>query len=139
MAHYRGDSSPRDPLGSDLADLLLVDAVISENRYPQWLEACDGGFRATDALYQEFGLLSPQKDPSKQERIKRRVDDPDDDEVAGDLLTGLSAHLQQLGVNQLLEAQNLGKKSALLETQLDSHPDPNLPRFGTGIDWFGLS
>ena len=113
--------------GSDLADLLLVDAVISENRYPQWLEACDGGFRATDALYQEFGLLSPQKDPSKQERIKRRVDDPDDDEVAGDLLTGLSAHLQQLGVNQLLEAQNLGKKSALLETQLDSHPDPNLP------------
>ena len=55
------------------------------------------------------------------------MDDPDDDEVAGDLLTGLSAHLQQLGVNQLLEAQNLGKKSALLETQLDSHPDPNLP------------
>ncbi|MDA7618220.1 hypothetical protein N8703_02855 [Verrucomicrobia bacterium] len=112
--------------GSDLADLLLADAVISENRYPQWLEACDDGFRATDDLYQEFGLLSPQKDPSKQERINRRVDDPDDDDIARDLLTGLSEYLQRLGVCQLQEAQNLGAKSALLEAQLDSHPDPNL-------------
>ena len=85
----------------------------------------DGGFRATDALCKRlvYYLLKG----SSLGAHKRRVDDPDDDEVAGDLLTGLSAHLQQLGVNQLLEAQNLGKKSALLETQLDSHPDPNLP------------
>ena len=69
---------------ADLAELILADADISENLYPEWLEECDGGFRATDALYEHFGFVSPAKDPSKHEQIQRRVNDPHDDEVVID-------------------------------------------------------
>ncbi len=112
---------------ADLAELLLADAVIFENRYPAWLEECDGGFRATDVLYEHFGFVSPAKDPSKQERIQRRVNDPYDDEVAKDILIGFSKYISELdNLSEMQSPKSLGQKSALFEMQVKDHPDPEL-------------
>ena len=112
---------------ADLAELLLADAVIPENLYPAWLEECDGGFRATDALYEHFGFVSPAKDPSKQERIQRRLNDPHDDEVAKDILLGLSNHMRELdSLSELQAPESLGQKSAVFEVQVNDHPAPDL-------------
>ena len=111
---------------NELGELILADKIITDNRFPEYLESCDGGYRANDQLYETFSLYSPRRDPSITERIKRRVDDPDNDEVVVALLSSIGKSMNQLGLIDVHEPEVLGQKSGLMEAKVNEHTDPDL-------------
>ena len=119
---------------NELGELILADEIITDDRYRGYLEPCDGGYRANDQLYDTFrsahhidvSLCSPRRDPSTTKRIKIRVEDPQDDEVVGDLLSSIGRSMTPLGLSDIHEPEVLGHKSGLMEAQVDECTDPDL-------------
>ncbi len=105
---------------SDLGLLVLSDAVFPENKYPTWLEECDDGYRATDELYEKFGLLSPRRDPSVKDRLGRRIQDPDDDLILHEILNSICSSLSDFGLNDFSSQEYWGRKSASVHAKLTS-------------------
>ena len=110
----------------ELGELILADETITDNLYPEYLESCDGGYRANDRLYKTFNFYSPWRDPSTTERIKRRVDDPDDNKVVGEILSSIGKSMDQLGLGEIHEPDVLGQKSGLMEVKVNEHANPDL-------------
>lgn len=104
-----------------LGDLILSDAVIDGNRFPEFLEACEVGYRANDKLYEYFGFFSPRRDPGITERIKRRIEDPDDNDVTGELLTSIGNIIKELGQNEINTIEILEQKCALMEITINKY------------------
>lgn len=123
------DTTLDDISPADLGELVLADAVIPDNRYKDYLEQCEGGFRANDRLYEHFGFCSPRRDPSKSERIKRRVEDPDDDDVTCDVLLSIGRSLHVLGLHNISKPEALGQKCAWMEAQVEEFPGSDLDDF----------
>ena len=111
---------------NELGELILADETIEEELYPEYLEPCDGGYRANDLLYETFKFVSPWRDPSTTERIKSRVDDPDDNKVVGEILSSIGKSMDQLGFSEIHEPDILGQKSGLMEVKVNKHTSPDL-------------
>ncbi|MCP4611716.1 MAG: hypothetical protein GY845_23650 [Planctomycetes bacterium] len=106
---------------AQLGELILADKVIDVNRYPDHLEPCDGGFRAKDKLYVDLGFYSPRHDPSTRDRIKRKLEDHEDDTVVGELLTNIGQRMEELGLVDISEPELLGQRIALMESQINDY------------------
>ena len=119
-------NSTIDFTDKDLGDLLLTDSYIDGYTDTTWLEEHSGKYRAKNELYTEYGLTSPFKDPTKQEIIKRRVQDPDDHNLIKDFLESLSNQIKNLKIveNEFLEV--IANKTGYLEFDLLKYPSMSI-------------
>jgi hypothetical protein len=108
---------------ADLAELLLADGRLSDNRCPQYVErAAANSFGANDKLYERFGLLPPRRDPTIRERFRNRLNDPEDSALVAEIAKSMSQALEEVCQAEIHETRILPGRSAVITATLEQLP-----------------
>ena len=108
---------------AELAELLLADGRLPDNRCPEYLERVPANsFGASDRLYLQFGLLPPRRDPTIRERFRNRLNDPEDSALVNEIAKLMGQALKEVCQAEMDETRILPGRSAVLKATLKQLP-----------------
>ncbi len=108
---------------ADLAELLLADGRLPDNRGQQYLEkTAPNSYGANDKLYERFGLLPPRRNPTIRERFRNRLNDPEDSALVDEIARSMGQALEGVCQAEILETTIFPGRSAIVTATLKQLP-----------------